>query len=141
MTTTVNHKNKVLPNPVNVVNNAPDIITGITKSLSANLSVNINDFTSDNNEIIKNKEANTRKIKTSLTRTIKPNNSVNIIVNYENSFYNTPFALYSIICPDNYFKLNHYINNITKDNISIIIENTSNKQRDITINLSLEIYN
>ena len=65
--------------------------------------------------------------------TVDPNTSLLVTVDYKHTYISEPMIFYTLICADNEFGLNHYLNKVGTSNCIIAIENTIDKPRQISV--------
>lgn len=65
--------------------------------------------------------------------TIEPNCFIQATIDFHTTFQTEPLCFYTLICLDDEFGLNHYMKNITTKNAIVSIENTTDKQRIVTL--------
>lgn len=69
---------------------------------------------------------------------IESNVSVRQQILFGKTMTKVPFVTYSIICPDDYFGLNHNLYEVNADGFTISIENAINSKRTIELHYKLE---
>lgn len=64
---------------------------------------------------------------------IEPNTSIYATIDFKHEFGSDPLIFYTLICKDGDFNLCNYINSLSNKQAVIAIENTCDKQREVSI--------
>lgn len=117
-------------NPVPPPKNAP--ICGVQVIQPVNAYIKPAQFKSSSN-LMKDSLSKQINVTNRGSFTIEPNSSINATINFQHEFTQDPLIFYTLVCTDSEFGLSHYLSNINTKQAIVSIENTTDKQRIVTL--------
>lgn len=90
-------------------------------------------FKSPKNLSIEKKSANVKNFDDTINIKVDANCSISYDIAFPEPYDTIPIVLYSVICPDTKFSLNHNISTIDKTGFKICIENLLPEERNVQL--------